>query len=174
MEHSTHAATGGLHAAYRGRGQPPAGVHVPSTSRARGATSHVGHAADGGETRRPTRRMPAATTSTPVTPWAMFRDKFWLSPALDRAGRAAEPRHRDEVRLRAPDARGHRARAGRPRHDVFLYGGLVFLRGAAGELRGRQPGMMTLISLAIVVAFGHLVGGHPGPVRGRDWWELAT
>ena len=39
---------------------------------------------------------------------------------------------------------------------VFLYGGLVFLRGAAGELRGRQPGMMTLISMAIMVAFSRL------------------
>jgi P-type Cu2+ transporter len=36
---------------------------------------------------------------------------------------------------------------------VFLYGGLVFLRGALAELRARLPGMMTLISLAITVAF---------------------
>src|SRR5438552_18939814 len=36
---------------------------------------------------------------------------------------------------------------------VFFYGGLVFLRGAAGELTARLPGMMTLISLAITVAF---------------------
>ena len=33
---------------------------------------------------------------------------------------------------------------------VFLYGGAVFLRGGVQELRDRQPGMMTLISLAIV------------------------
>jgi Cu2+-exporting ATPase len=36
---------------------------------------------------------------------------------------------------------------------VFFYGGWVFIRGAQGELADRQPGMMTLISLAIVVAF---------------------
>lgn len=36
---------------------------------------------------------------------------------------------------------------------VFLYGGRVFLSGARTELGDRQPGMMTLISLAIVVAF---------------------
>jgi len=36
---------------------------------------------------------------------------------------------------------------------VFLYGGRVFLVGALVELGDRQPGMMTLISLAIVVAF---------------------
>ena len=37
---------------------------------------------------------------------------------------------------------------------VFVYGGWVFIRGAWGELADRKPGMMTLISLAIVVAFG--------------------
>jgi Cu2+-exporting ATPase len=36
---------------------------------------------------------------------------------------------------------------------VLVYGGTVFLRGAAGELRDRRPGMMAPISLAIVVAF---------------------
>ncbi|MFP3381690.1 heavy metal translocating P-type ATPase, partial [Bacillus sp. SIMBA_069] len=40
---------------------------------------------------------------------------------------------------------------------IFLYGGLVFLRGAVDELKAKQPGMMTLISLAIVVAFGYSV-----------------
>jgi Cu2+-exporting ATPase len=37
---------------------------------------------------------------------------------------------------------------------VFCYGGLVFIRGAGGELADRKPGMMTLIGLAIIVAFG--------------------
>ena len=36
---------------------------------------------------------------------------------------------------------------------VFVYGGLPFLQMAVPELRNRQPGMMTLISLAISVAF---------------------
>jgi Cu2+-exporting ATPase len=57
---------------------------------------------------------------------------------------------------------------------VFAYGGLVFLRGARGELAERQPGMMTLISLAIVVAF---VTSWAGTLRLFDveiWWELAT
>ena len=36
---------------------------------------------------------------------------------------------------------------------VFLYGGLVFLKGVLRELQDRLPGMMTLISLAIAVAF---------------------
>jgi Cu2+-exporting ATPase len=57
---------------------------------------------------------------------------------------------------------------------IFVYGGLVFLRGAITELRGRQPGMMTLISLAIVVAFGYSLAVTLG-LPGMDfWWELAT
>jgi Cu2+-exporting ATPase len=57
---------------------------------------------------------------------------------------------------------------------IFFTGGLVFLRGAVDELRSRQPGMMTLISLAIVVAFGYSVAVTLG-LPGMDfWWELAT
>jgi len=57
---------------------------------------------------------------------------------------------------------------------VFGYGGWVFIRGAIGELRDRLPGMMTLISLAITVAFGFSLAvtfGFPGSDL---WWELAT
>jgi Cu2+-exporting ATPase len=57
---------------------------------------------------------------------------------------------------------------------VFLYGGLVFIRGAAAELRDRQPGMMTLISLAIVVAFATSWASTLGFFEVEIWWELAT
>jgi len=36
---------------------------------------------------------------------------------------------------------------------LYLYGGGVFVQGAIRELKSRQPGMMTLIGLAISVAF---------------------
>jgi len=57
---------------------------------------------------------------------------------------------------------------------VFFYGGLVFLRGAVSELRARLPGMMTLISLAITVAFVYSVISQV--VFGGDtlFWELTT
>jgi Cu2+-exporting ATPase len=57
---------------------------------------------------------------------------------------------------------------------VFAYGGWVFIQGAHGELRARLPGMMTLISLAIGVAFAFSLAvtfGFPGSDL---WWELAT
>lgn len=57
---------------------------------------------------------------------------------------------------------------------VFVYGGTPFLVGARGELRQRVPGMMTLIALAISVAFifsAAVVVGFPGMPL---WEELAT
>jgi len=57
---------------------------------------------------------------------------------------------------------------------VFAYGGWVFVKGAARELADRLPGMMTLISLAIGVAFVFSLAvtfGFPGMDL---WWELAT
>ena len=57
---------------------------------------------------------------------------------------------------------------------VFGYGGWVFIKGAASELGDRRPGMMTLIALAITVAFAFSAAvtfGFPGMDL---WWELAT
>ncbi len=57
---------------------------------------------------------------------------------------------------------------------VFFYGGWPFLKGFVGETRKRQPGMMTLIALAITVAYVYssvVVFGLPGEVF---FWELAT
>jgi Cu2+-exporting ATPase len=58
---------------------------------------------------------------------------------------------------------------------IFLYGGLVFLKSAKVELEAKQPGMMTLISMAITVAFGYSLASTFKLVSGMDfWWELAT
>ncbi|HEV2403049.1 MAG TPA: heavy metal translocating P-type ATPase [Candidatus Saccharimonadales bacterium] len=58
---------------------------------------------------------------------------------------------------------------------LFWYGGLVFLRSAKVEIEGRQPGMMTLISMAITVAFGYSLAITLHLLKGMDfWWELAT
>lgn len=57
---------------------------------------------------------------------------------------------------------------------VFGYGGFPFLKGAINEIRMLMPGMMTLISLAIIVSFGYstlVVAGLEGKLF---FWELAT
>jgi P-type Cu2+ transporter len=57
---------------------------------------------------------------------------------------------------------------------VFAYGGWVFVGGAVAELRARLPGMMTLISLAISVAFVFSLAVTLGFPGSDLWWELAT
>jgi len=57
---------------------------------------------------------------------------------------------------------------------IFAYGGRVFVQGARTELADRQPGMMTLISLAIVVAFVASWAATLGAFEVDVWWELAT
>jgi Cu2+-exporting ATPase len=58
---------------------------------------------------------------------------------------------------------------------LFIYGGSTFLKSAKDELSVRKPGMMTLISMAIIVAFGYSLAISLGLVHGMDfWWELAT
>ncbi|HKJ90920.1 MAG TPA: heavy metal translocating P-type ATPase, partial [Oceanipulchritudo sp.] len=57
---------------------------------------------------------------------------------------------------------------------VFLYGGWPFLKGLVDELAERQPGMMTLIGLAIIVAYGYSALVALGLSGRVFFWELAT
>nr|WP_090623337.1 copper-translocating P-type ATPase [Natrinema salaciae] len=57
---------------------------------------------------------------------------------------------------------------------VFGYGGVPFLRMAAPELRDRSPGMMTLISMAISVAFVYSLASVVLPTESAFFWELVT
>ncbi len=57
---------------------------------------------------------------------------------------------------------------------VFIYGGMPFLKGLVGELRVKNPGMMTLIGFAISVAYIYSVAVVFG-LEGMDFfWELST
>lgn len=60
---------------------------------------------------------------------------------------------------------------------VFFYGGMPFLVGGYHELKHKAPGMMTLIALAIVVAYGYsslTVFGLMEMAEMDFFWELAT
>ena len=57
---------------------------------------------------------------------------------------------------------------------VFFYGGWVFIAGAWRELQARMPGMMTLIALAISVAYGYSVYVTLSGGAGALYWELTT
>jgi Cu2+-exporting ATPase len=104
----------------------------------------------------------------------MFRDKFWISflltiPTLIWGHMLQRAFHYTPPAV--PGARWIPAMFGTA---VFLYGGRPFIQGAIRELRDRLPGMMTLIALAITVAFGFSAAvtlGYPGMPL---WEELAT
>ncbi len=105
----------------------------------------------------------------------MFRDRFWISamltvPAVIWSGHIEMLLH-----YRAPAVPGASWIPAVFGTLVFLYGGRAFLQGAWRELRARLPGMMTLISLAITVAFVFSWIVELKLIRADAlWWELAT
>jgi len=105
----------------------------------------------------------------------MFRDKFWLSLILTVPVVFWSAHVQALLHYNAPEFPGSTWMAAVLATAVFLYGGLVFLRGAWRELTDRLPGMMTLISLAIVVAFLFSWVVQLGLLRADAlWWELAS
>jgi len=105
---------------------------------------------------------------------AQFRRKFWLSLVLTIPTLVFSTGLQDILGLDGPRFPGSQFIPAAFAIVIFFYGGLVFIRGGIQELRAKQPGMMTLISLAIVVALGYSVAvllGFPGM---DFWWELAT
>ena len=105
---------------------------------------------------------------------SMFRDKFRVSLALTIPAVLWSPMVQEWLGFSAPAFPGSRFVPTVFGTILFFYGGMVFLRGAAQEIRNRLPGMMTLISLAIIVAFAFSFAVTLG-VPGMDlWWELAT
>lgn len=57
---------------------------------------------------------------------------------------------------------------------IFFYGGWPFLKGLVDELKEKQPGMMTLIAVAITVAWGYSTATTFGLEGSSFFWELAT
>ena len=57
---------------------------------------------------------------------------------------------------------------------IYVYGGSVFLRSAAGELRARMPGMMTLVALGITAAYVYSAATTFFIEGEGFYWELAT
>jgi P-type Cu2+ transporter len=105
---------------------------------------------------------------------AMFRDKFWLSFALTIpvVFWSADVQH--WLGYTAPTFPGSKFIPPILGTVVFVYGGLVFIRGAWGELADHKPGMMTLISLGIIAAFGTSLAATFGQFQIDVWWELTS
>jgi len=105
---------------------------------------------------------------------AMFRDKFWLSLALTIPVVVWSGHVQALLGYSAPSFPGSGLIPPVLGTVIFFYGGMVFLKSAWGELKDRMPGMMTLIGLAIAVAFVFSVAVELGFDASPLWWELAT
>ena len=104
----------------------------------------------------------------------MFRRKFWISLLLTIPTLAWGHMLPGVLGYTPPPVPGADFIPAAFGTAVFLYGGWPFIQGALRELRDRLPGMMTLIALAISVAFlfsAAVTLGYPGMPL---WEELAT
>ncbi|MCW5860755.1 MAG: hypothetical protein KIS63_20845, partial [Caldilineales bacterium] len=81
----------------------------------------------------------------------MFRNRFWICLALSVPVLLYSPMLQEWFSFSMPEFTGSNWIGPLFAALVFVIGGAPFLRMAAPELRNRQPGMMTLISLAISV-----------------------
>ncbi|WP_431309214.1 heavy metal translocating P-type ATPase [Gordonia prachuapensis] len=107
---------------------------------------------------------------------AMFRRLFWLMTVLAVPVVIASPMFADLLGYSLPDLGGVTEWISPILGTVmFVWGGRPFLTGAVDELRSRTPGMMTLIGLAITVAFVASWGASLGLLHHEldFWWELA-
>jgi P-type Cu2+ transporter len=104
-----------------------------------------------------------------------FRSKFWLSLVLTLPVVFWSEHIQMLLGYTAPAFPGSRWIGPVLGTVIFFYGGWVFVKGALGELRAKLPGMMTLISLAITVAFVFSWVVELGLIEAEAlWWELAT
>jgi P-type Cu2+ transporter len=105
----------------------------------------------------------------------MFRSRFWLSLVLTLPVVFWSEHIQMLLGYTAPVFPGSQWIGPVLGTVVFFYGGWVFVQGALGELRARLPGMMTLIALAITVAFVFSWVVALGLIAAEAlWWELAT
>ena len=106
---------------------------------------------------------------------AMFRDRFWVSLTLTAAILYFSEMIQDWFGYAAVDVPGADWIPAILGTVLFVHGGRVFLQGGVAEARRRAPGMMSLISLAITVAFVASWLTELGAVDELDfWWELAA
>ncbi|SDT28741.1 Cu2+-exporting ATPase [Jiangella sp. DSM 45060] len=146
--------------------------HVAATEH-RGAHDHAGHAGApaghaGGHSAHSGHDKHAGHGDG-----SMFRDKFWVSLVLAVPVVGFSEMFADLIGYEVPGWSTWIP----PVLGTFLffYGGWPFLAGAKAELADRLPGMMTLISLAITVAFvaSGLTTLEIGSLDLDFWWELA-
>ena len=104
----------------------------------------------------------------------MFRRRFWVSLILSIPVLLYSPMLQEWFGFAMPAFPGSGWIGPLFAVAIFAYGGVPFLRMAVPELRSRRPGMMTLISLAISVAFTYSLAALLLPGQEGFFWELVT
>lgn len=104
----------------------------------------------------------------------LFRQRFWFSLALSLPVLLFSPMLQMWFGFTLPTFPGSGWIGPLFALLVFGYGGVPFLQMAMPELRSRQPGMMTLISLAITVALLYSIAALWIDPAGGFFWELVT
>ena len=104
----------------------------------------------------------------------MFRQRFWANLLLTVPVLLFSPMLQQWLGFSMPEFPGSRWVGPAFAMAIFFYGGLPFLQMAVPELRNRKPGMMTLISLAISVAFVYSVFAVFVSPGSGFFWEMAT
>jgi len=105
---------------------------------------------------------------------ADFKKRFWISLALTVPVLFLSPMIQSFLGLEQFHFAGDRYFLFALSTVIFFYGGWPFLKGLYDELKKAQPGMMTLIGVAIATAYAYssaVVFGLSGRVF---FWELAT
>lgn len=140
---------------------------------------HVGHA-------MPTRDPHAGHTTTTQDPHAghsktdhsghemLFRRKFWVSLLLTIPVLFFSESVKMMLGITLPTFPGSQWISPIFSVIIFIYGGIPFIKMAIPEIKDRKPGMMTLISLAISVAFIYSLATLFMPGQMDFFWELAT
>ena len=105
---------------------------------------------------------------------SMFKDKFWLSLILTIPVVLYSHMVQEWVGFSMPMFNGSDYIPFVLGTIIFFYGGLVFIKSAWGELKDRRPGMMTLISLAILSAYIYSIATTFFISGTEFFWELAT
>jgi Cu2+-exporting ATPase len=156
--HEQHGPpAGGVHGQHGQHQARPASGTVPTSSRSQ--PEHAGQADHG-------------TDHTGHE--AMFRTRFWWSLLLSLPVLIYSEMIQEWLGFSPPAFPGSAWIPFMFSLVVFGYGGVPFLRMAVPELRNRQPGMMTLISLAITVAFVYSVAAQFANLGEGFFWELVT
>lgn len=104
----------------------------------------------------------------------MFRKRFWVVLVLSIPVLIFSPAIQGFLGYSTPEFPGSQLIVPVLSIVIFIYGGLPFLRMAVPEIQSRSPGMMTLISLAISVAFVYSIAATIFDLGEPFYWELVT